>query len=276
VAELKYKFTYDTLFKMLFVKYPELLKRFVAAVLGTAPGSIAEFVIRNPEMPPEALGEKFCRLDIHMTVDGMRVNLEVQVKNEGDYPERSLYHWARVFSSALQSGGEYSELPRTVIISILDESVFGCAEYHSEFGSLEVRRHTPLTDKMALHYFEVRKLPKDIDVKDELQLMLSLFRAKTEEELKKLEGLEVPVVTQAIEAYREVTVSPEFKELERLRALALHNEASALAHAERKGAKKGAKAERVKWQGVVADREAALADKDAEIARLRAQFERRS
>jgi len=86
-------------------------------------------------------------------------------------------------------------------------------------------------------YFEVRKLPKDVDVKNELELMLSLFRVKMEEELKQLEGLEVPIVTQAIGAYREVVVSTEFAELERLRADARHNEASALANAERKAKK---------------------------------------
>ncbi|MDR2295577.1 MAG: Rpn family recombination-promoting nuclease/putative transposase, partial [Clostridiales Family XIII bacterium] len=187
MTELKYKFTHDTLFKMLFVKYPELLKRLVAAALGIAAGSIAEFVITNPEIPPEALDDKFCRLDINMTLDGTRVNLEVQVENEGDFPERSLYHWARAYSAALRSGSAYSKLPRVIIISILDETVFDCAEYHSEFLPLEVRRHTPLTDKMLLHYFEVRKLPEDMDDTDELQLLLSLFRAKTEEELSRLE-----------------------------------------------------------------------------------------
>jgi len=59
------------------------------------------------------------------------------------------------------------------------------------------------------------------------------FRLKTEEELIMLEELEVAVVTQAIGAYREVVVSHEFRELERLRADARHNEASALANAER-------------------------------------------
>ncbi|MDR1217439.1 MAG: hypothetical protein LBJ99_02510, partial [Oscillospiraceae bacterium] len=72
-------------------------------------------------------------------------------------------------------------------------------------------------------------------------------------------------MTQAIGAYREITVSPEFRELERLRADARHNEASALHHA-RQEERKLANAE---WQGVVADKDAALADKDAEITRLR-------
>ena len=59
--ELEYKFTNDTLFKMLFVKYPELLKRLVAELLSIRLESIGQFEIVNPEMPPEAVGDKFCR-----------------------------------------------------------------------------------------------------------------------------------------------------------------------------------------------------------------------
>ena len=44
---------------------------------------------------------------------------------------------------------------------------------------------------------------------------------------------------QAIAAYHEATASDEFKELERLRALARHNEASALGHARRQGLQEG-------------------------------------
>jgi hypothetical protein len=82
--------------------------------------------------------------------------------------------------------------------------------------------------------------------------------------LKQLERLEVPIVKKAIGAYREVTVSPEFKEIERLRELARHNEASALAHAREK--------EAAKWQSVVADKEAALADKEAALAEQAARI----
>jgi predicted transposase/invertase (TIGR01784 family) len=233
VTELKYRFTYDTLIKLLFVKYPDLLKRLVAAILGIAVDSMTEFIITNPDIPPEAIGDKFCKLDINMVVNDQRTNLEVQVDNEGDYPERSLYYWARLYSSALQAGQSYRSLPRVIIISIVDFQLFDCVEYRSEFLPLEVRRNELLSDRMKMLYFEVRKLPKDIDINNELEVMLSLFRAKTEEELKQLEGLEVSVVTQAIEAYREVMVSTEFRELERLRADARHNEASALHHAQR-------------------------------------------
>ncbi|GHU35891.1 transposase [Clostridia bacterium] len=277
MTKLEYTFTNDTLFKMLFVQYPDLLKRLVAALLGINYDNIEQFDIANPEMPPDSFGEKFCRLDINMTIDGQRCDLEVQVANEGDYPERSLYYWARVYSNSLGEGEEYSKLPRTVIISILDFKLFDCAEVHSEFQPLEVARHTPLTDKQCLHYFELPKLPDTVDANDSLGLWLALFNAETEEELKKIEAMEVPIMKQAIGAYRSVTATNEFKEYERLRSLARHNEASALNHAARVATEKAD----AKWKEVVAAdkvelaiKDAALAEKDAEIARLRTQLEK--
>ena len=96
-TKLEYTFKSDVLFKMLFVQYPELLKRLVAVLLSIRLESIEQFNIINTEMPPEEIGKKFCRLDINMIVDGNRVNLEIQVEDEGNYPERSLFHWARIF-----------------------------------------------------------------------------------------------------------------------------------------------------------------------------------
>jgi predicted transposase/invertase (TIGR01784 family) len=260
---------------MLFVKNPGLLKRLVARLLDIRYESIGRFVITNPEMPPEALGDKFCRLDINMAVDGQRVDLEVQVRDEHDFPERTLFHWAREYSTALGEGKTYIELPRVVIISILSFRLFDCAEFHSEYQALEVTRHTPLTDRMALHFFELPKLPKEVSADDELRLWLKLFAAKTEEELGQIEALGVPIMNQAIEAYRSVTATEEFRTLERMRADARHNEAAALYNARREESEKWRKVVEKK-DAILADKDAALADKDAiladkdtEIARLR-------
>jgi predicted transposase/invertase (TIGR01784 family) len=219
-------------------------------------------------MPPESLGDKFCRLDINMIVDGQRVNLEIQVQDEGDFPERVLFHWARVYSSALAQGRGYTELPRTVIISIINFNQFNCEEFHSEFKPLETTRHELLSDNMSLHFFELKKLPEEISAGSKLLLWLALFRAETEEELKKIESMEVPVMKQAINAYHQITVTPEFREAERLRSIARHNEASALSRA-RDEERKQVDA---KWQNVVAKKDTVIADKNAENEQLRSQI----
>ena len=63
---------------------------------------------------------------------------------------------------------------------------------------------------------------------------------------------------QAVKAYRHVTATDEFKNLERMRFDAACIEASALGNARRQ--------EREKWQGVVAEKDARIANKDARIA----------
>ena len=233
MSKLKYTFKTDTLFKLLFVKHPELLKRLIVQLLRIKLESISWFEIKNPEMPPDIIGNKFCRLDINMTVDGQQVDLEIQVENEGNYPERVLFHWSRAYSNALPAGGNFSALPRTIIISIIHFNLFDCLEFHSEFQPIEVSRHTPLTDKMVLHFFELKKLPKEIGKGDLRLLWLALFRADTEEELAKLEALEVPELNQAISAFQSVVTSPEFREIERMRTKARYDEAQALYHARR-------------------------------------------
>ena len=238
MTKLEYTFKTDTLFKILFVKNPEILKDLVCNLLQIQIDSISQFEITNPEMPPEAIREKFCRLDINMIVDGQRISLEIQVQNEGDFPERILHQWARIYSNSLESGGDYIKLPRTVIISIIDFPLLNCKEFHSEFRLLEITRHEELTDKMTLHFFELKKLPDDITDKNMLKLWLALLKANTQEELDIIRALEVPIMEQAINAYYNITAESEFKEKVRLWEKARHNEASALRHAKEEERKK--------------------------------------
>jgi len=241
MAKLTYTFKTDALFKMLFVQYPDLLKHLVAVLLGMQFEDIGQFNIINTELPPDIYGNKFCRLDINMIVNEQQVNLEIQVRDEGDFPERALFHWARLYSSTLSKGEEYRNLPRTVVLSIVGFGLFECAEFHSEFRPLEVSRHEVLTDRMALHFFELTKLPEELDRENMLEMWLQLFNAETEDDLRKIKALGVPVMEQAIKAYKEITVRPAFLEAARILEEAKHNEASALGNAERRGRVEGEK-----------------------------------
>lgn len=235
--ELAYRMTRDTLAKMVFTQNADLLRELVAELLGLDAGSIGEFVVTNPDIPPQELEKKFCQLDISMRVGGQLVDLEIQVNDRHDFPQRTLYYWAREYSSALEAGGEYAALPRTVVVSIMDFALFGCAGFHSEFAALEVSRHELLSDRLSLHYFELPKVPELLPRpagwrpagRDErLLLWLWLFRAHTEREMAAIEGSGVAVMERAVQAYRQVVVSPRFREIERMRDKARHDEAQAL------------------------------------------------
>jgi predicted transposase/invertase (TIGR01784 family) len=268
MTELRYKLTNDLLFKILFVRHQDMLKRLVALLLGIRLESIKSFLITNTEIPPEVIKGKYCRLDVNMDVDGQRVDLEVQVNDEGDYPERVLYYWARDYSTALKERESYTDLPRTVIINIVAFKMFDCDELYSVYEVRERTRHSLLTDRLCLIFCELPKLSElvDADAEDELKLWLTLFNAKTEEDLLSILKLGVPIMEQAIEAYRTVTTEEAFRELERARHFEKTNRWAALGNARREGLEEGIKegikegeqAERRKWQGIVADKDALI------------------
>jgi len=265
MTRLKYKMTTDTLFKLLFTKYQDLLKKLVADLLGIEYNSIEQFIIINPDISPEEVGKKFCRLDINMMVNGQKVDLEVQIANEGNYPERSLFYWAREFSTGINEGEDYRKLPRTIVISILGFIQFpNFSGFHSEFQCLETTTHEPLTDKMALHYYELPKLPPLNNTDSGRDLWLKLFNAQTEEELKIIEDMEVPVMSEAIAAYRHVAASDRFIQMEKARSKARHDEAQAIGSAELRGEARGEirgeERANIKWQGVVANKDARIAE----------------
>jgi len=261
MTRLKYTLKTDTLFKMLFTRYQNLLKRLVAELLGIRHESIEQFNIVNPEISPEELGKKFCRLDINMVVNGQKIDLEVQVSDEGNYPERSLFYWAREFSTGINEGDDYALLPRTIVISILGFNQFpDPKKFYHEFQCLEVTTHEPLTDKQALHFYELKKLPPLDSADSGRDLWLKLFNAETEEELAEIEKMGVPIMSEALQAYRHVAASDEFIQIEKMRSKARHDEAQAIRNAERR--------EREKWQGVAAENE----QLKAQLAKLQARL----
>jgi predicted transposase/invertase (TIGR01784 family) len=243
MANLKYELTRDTLFKLFFVQYQDLLKNLVSQVLNISVADITAFKINNPNITPKELGGKHCVLDIVMEVNNKLVNLEVQVEDEKDYPARSLFYWARSYSNALFEGDKnYNALPPTVAINIVKFELFKDTEdFHSEFRALEVKRHTELTDKMALHYFELKKLPEvtESDAGNVLKLWLALFNAETDEEMAKIAKIGGEIMEQAVVAYKNVVASKKFRNAERLRERARLDELAALHHARTEGRAEG-------------------------------------
>jgi hypothetical protein len=85
---------------------------------------------------------------------------------------------------------------------------------------------------------------------------------KTTSNYDTLQARRVSFMSEAVMAYRHVAASPEFREIERMRSKAAHDEAQALMNAERR-----AREQRdLHWQGVVAEKDTALAEKDTALA----------
>jgi hypothetical protein len=63
--------------------------------------------------------------------------------------------------------------------------------------------------------------------------IIRFINAETEEELKKIEEFEVPIMSEAIAVYRHVAASDTFIQMEKMRSKTRHDEAQALSNARR-------------------------------------------
>ena len=195
-------------------------------------------------MPPEYYDNKFSRLDLRLKVDDREVNIEIQLYFEPDFSERTLYYWARMFSEDLRSGGVYGDLKKTICINIINFDMFDCADYHSCFLAMEQDRGEVLSDKFAIHFFELKKLSRFRKDKP-MDEWLRVINAETEEELMEvMQTTQIPEIKRTIVKLRQMSADEKLREEARLREMSLHDEISALKGAEKRGITKGVAEER--------------------------------
>lgn len=231
----------DIIFKKMFSEKEneDMLHDLLASMLSVPYESIKNIEVLNPDILPETVSGKFSRMDIKLQVDDKIINVEMQVKNEGDFRDRSLYYWSKLYSGELKSGEEYSQLKKSIAINIVNFKMFDCMEYHSEFTMLETTRHEQLSEKCAIHFFELKKIGKKVNKNDRMELWLQLINAESEEELDMIKETNIPVMEKAVMIIHQMSDDEKIQEIARLREKALHDEASALSNARREGKAEG-------------------------------------
>ena len=162
--------------------------------------------------------------------------MEIQLYNKGNFPERSLYYWSKLYTDELKSGEDYSLLKRTICVNILDFNLFTkCESPYSKFMLLEEKRHDLLTDKCAIMFLELTKIDDQIDANDRKKLWLQLIKAETKEELDMIEKTGVPEIQKAVVFLHEMSADEKAREIARLREKALHDHANDVNFDENKG-----------------------------------------
>ena len=227
----------DLAFKKIFSE-PEnekLLKALLSAVLNINLSDIKELKLENTEVLPHDLSNKFCRFDLKVNMKGRAVDVEIQLNNQGNFQNRALFYWAMLFSQSLGSGKDFNLLPDTIVISFIDFNLFDCSEYHSSFHIREDIRNEILTNKLAIHFFELTKIPKNINENKRIELWLKLIGAETEEELRELEKYKNKEIKEALDYVKKLNADENFKKQIEIREMALIEEISALNFAESKG-----------------------------------------
>ena len=235
------KLKLDIIFKRIFgnENNKEIIASFLSAMLDIPQESIRKIYIQNVELPPAILDKKFSRLDLRLEVDDRIINVELQVNYEEDFRERTLFYCSKLYSEQLGAGEEYGTLHQTFCINIINFNLFDCEDYHSNFVMMETNRHEVLTNRMAIHFFELKKVRKS-KKKTAMEDWLNLINAETEGDLMDIQNTTtIPEVQRTIVMLRELSANEKLQREVYYREKQIHDEASALGTARREGIQEG-------------------------------------
>ena len=186
-GEIEYNMTNDYMFRALFQKNNRALKGLLSSLLHIQPEEILSVEITNPIVIGEAIQDKEFRLDIKAMLNGyQQINLEMQVVNRHDWPERSIGYLSRMYNN-LQKGDQYIDTKPAIHVGILNFSPFEEQPiFYSRNLLMDVVQHRIYSSKFAVNVLDLShiELATQEDKNWNLDFWARLFKAKTWEEMK--------------------------------------------------------------------------------------------
>ena len=259
-------FTNNYMFLYILQENQKVLKGLICALLHLNPTTVKSVIVQNPiDLSGDVSGKEFI-LDIKIMLnDDTLINLEMQVANEYNWPERSLAYLCRSYDQ-LYKGQKYEEALPVIHIGFLDFTLHPShPEFYATYQMLNVKNHLLYSDKFTLSVVNLKKieLATEEDKKYHIDYWAALFKAKTWEELKMLtkeneylqEAAESLYVANADEIVRQQCVAREDAER---RERTLERDKRLLQEALDESGR------------VIQEKDKVLEEKDKEIARLKA------
>lgn len=188
-GSLRYTLTNDYLFHIVFQRNKKILRGLIRSLLDLKDEEILDIVLENPITPGEKVNDKTVILDLLITLNNhKKINIEMQILNSGDWPERSLTYLCRAFDN-LQEGQDYIDVMPAIHIGILDYTLFPeYPEFYSRYAMKNIINNNIYSDKFLLNVLDLNQinLATQEDIACGLQYWARLFKAKTWEDLHML------------------------------------------------------------------------------------------
>ena len=154
--------TNDFVFKKVFGKKgnESILKDLLEAILKI---KIKKIELQTEvELERELIDDKTGVLDIEATIDDNTIiDIEMQMRNQYNMKERSLFYWAGLYYTALKKKGEYKENKRVITINIVNFDMFKEGPYHEKIELRREYKNILLTNKLEIHFIQLSKFLKE-------------------------------------------------------------------------------------------------------------------
>lgn len=213
-GEVKYQATLDYTFQALFQENEEALTNLICSTLHWPRSKVKSIEITNPIVLGKYIKDKTFILDIKVLLnDDTIINLEMQLNNYGNWPERSLGYLCRNFDN-LNKGNDYIDTKVAIHIGFLNFTLFPHApEFHAIYKMQNIKNHNIYTDKFMLHVIELNNiiLATEEDHNYEIDKWASLFKAETWEDIHMLVN-DNPTLQSAAETLYQLNMDEQFRE----------------------------------------------------------------
>ena len=160
--EKKYNLKNDVIFQTFFARKgnEEFLIDFLNALLNK---NIQKIEIRE-EVNLERLTreEKGGRLDLQAKLeDGTIVSIEMQIRDEGNFKERTTLYAGKVEARETKKGTDYEDISQIIMINILGFNLLDVDDYISETAIvLDKHRNYEVLDGIKWYFIELPKFRK--------------------------------------------------------------------------------------------------------------------
>ena len=184
----------DWVFKRIFAKEEneDILASLISAIINE---KITSVELRNTELYKNSEKEKLGILDIKAILnDNSVVDVEMQVKNEGNIIERDIYYLTKLYSEQLKNREDYKTAKKVIIINLLG---YNCFKSNTPYHKISLKESSNTknmyvklyeveevfyTDKIQIYIVEIPKylMLEHKENPSELDLWIWLFSGKKE------------------------------------------------------------------------------------------------
>lgn len=238
-GKLPYTLTNDYLFHIVFQRNKKILRGLIQSLLNLKDEEIIDIKLENPITPGEHIDDKTITLDLLITLNHNRkINIEMQIVNGKDWPERSLTYLCKTFDN-LKSGEDYINVMPVIHIGILDFTLFpNYPEFYSHYAIKNIINNNIYSDKLLINVLDLTQIDiaTETDIACGLQHWAKLFKATTWEEIqmltanyKDLENI-VDIVQEAL-ADKDIRLQCEARERYERDRISLYNSGHREGHA---------------------------------------------
>jgi predicted transposase/invertase (TIGR01784 family) len=202
----------DFVFKTIFgnPKSKTPLISLINAVLKTQGSEpVDDVVITNSEMPKQTKEAKSIRMDVKAYAkDQFVFNLEVQVGQEADYIQRSLFYLEKIHVEQLHQGKDYETLRPAIGIHLVSFDLFPNRTEPHNIGMFTLLNNAePLTDQLVLHFIEYNKFRFEVEC-DTLEWWMEFFKFWEDPDVMANIALRDPGIQEAYNVLQRISSDP--------------------------------------------------------------------